>query len=85
MKKPLIIPLPTHPMNLWRNDDIWNTVDWRNSDSAIARAVGMNPKSVSYQRRKRGLPKRKRGGWHPRGWRQKYKSEAPMPVVTRPQ
>lgn len=84
MKKPLIIELTPHRMDLRGNCLVWNSVDWSNPDAAIACALNVDHKSVSAQRQKRGAPRFKRGGWHPRGWKQKYKNEAPLPVISRP-
>lgn len=84
MKPPLIIELTPHHMDLRGNTLTWNRIDWSNTDAAIARALNVDHKSVSYQRWKRGAPRHKKGGAHPRGWKQLYRSPVPLPVVSRP-
>lgn len=83
MKEPLIIPLPHHPKDGRNNTALWSQIDWNQPTAAIARVMRMDPSSVAYQRKKRGLPRCRQGGARYPGKKLAYRSSAPLPVVSR--
>lgn len=50
--------------NASRRDE-WASVNWKNTDSAIADFLGVTPNAVMYQRRKRKLPRHCGPGGNP--------------------
>lgn len=48
--------------------EMWDTVNFANTDGSIARLMGFDRKTVNYQRKKRGVPPFSTKG-HKRDWR----------------
>lgn len=54
-----VLPDPTHGR---KNSGVWNSINWENTNHAIARRLGCGERSVMHQRRRRGYPSHPRGG-----------------------
>jgi len=56
-----VLPDPTHGR---KNSAVWNSINWENTNHAIARHLGCDDRTVMHQRFRRGYPSYPRGGNH---------------------